>query len=468
MGREEIRLRRCGYRKRAGLETVRHILWNSSELDLFNVVAYDASMVGEPPADTPDCPPEVLELIERFQRHHETYKQVSYNETQVRREFIDPFFAALGWDIDNSAGLAEAYKDVIHEDAIKIGGTTKAPDYCFRIGQTRKFFVEAKKPSVGIVSDPDAAYQLRRYGWTAKLSLSILTDFEEFAVYDCRIGPKKGDKASAARVFFCTFDQYADKWPEIAGIFAKDSILKGSFDKYVESNKLKRGTAQIDEDFLKEIESWRESLAKNIALRNEDLSVRELNYAVSKIVDRLIFLRMCEDRGIEPFAQLQTLLNGDKVYRRLLEIFYRADERYNSGLFQFEKEKGRPQAPDELTPSLDIDDKVLKDIIKRIYYPCPYEFSVMPAEILGQVYEQFLGKVIRLTKGHRAKIEDKPEVRKAGGVYYTPTYIVDYIVKHTVGKLLEDAKTPKRRWGLCASSIRPAAVDRSCWVRINT
>src|SRR6185312_841940 len=58
-------------------------------------------------------------------------------------------------------------------------------------------------------------------------------------------------------------------------------------------------------------------------------------------------------------------------------------------------------------------------------------------------YEQFLGKVIRLTENHQAKVEDKPEVKKAGGVYYTPTYIVDYIVQNTVGKLLE-GKTLKQ------------------------
>ncbi len=137
------------------------------------------------------------------------------------------------------------------------------------------------------------------------------------------------------------------------------------------------------------------------------------------------------------------LLNGERVYKRLCEIFHRADERYNSGIFHFQKEKDRREEPDELTLGLQIDDKPLKEIIRNLYYPdSPYEFSVLPADILGQVYEQFLGKVIRLASGHRAVVEDKPEVKKAGGVYYTPTYIVDYIVKNTVGKLLE-GKTPK-------------------------
>jgi len=178
------------------------------------------------------------------------------------------------------------------------------------------------------------------------------------------------------------------------------------------------------------------------------LSQRELNYAVQVTIDRIIFLRICEDRGIELYGRLRSLVNGKNIYARLLEMYVEADARYNSGLFHFVDEKGRAGYADRLTPGLTIDDKALKDILKRLYYPeSPYEFSVLPADILGQVYEQFLGKVIRLTAGHRAVVEDKPEVKKAGGVYYTPTYIVDYIVKHTVGRLLE-GKTPKQAAGL--------------------
>jgi len=384
-------------------------------------------------------PKKVRELVELFERNREAYRSGRYNETQLRVEFIDPFFESLGWDVHNKEGYAEAYKDVIHEDAIKVGGATKAPDYCFRIGGTRKFFLEAKKPSIDIKRDVHPAYQLRRYAWSAKLPLSILTDFEEFAAYDCRIKPGRTDKASTARVFYLTYTDYIQRWDEIASIFSRDAVLKGSFDKYVESTKRKRGTAEVDAAFLKEIESWRESLARNIALRNPDLTRRELNFAVQRTIDRLIFLRICEDRGVEHYGQLMALQNGTEVYARLCKLFYRADERYNSGLFYFRAEKGRADTPDELTPRLTIDDKPLKEIVKRLYYPeSPYEFSVLPADILGQVYEQFLGKVIRLTPAHRAVIEDKPEVKKAGGVYYTPSYIVDYIVKNTVGKLLGD------------------------------
>ncbi|MBI2472794.1 MAG: Eco57I restriction-modification methylase domain-containing protein [Planctomycetes bacterium] len=384
------------------------------------------------------APQEILKLIERFDNNRESYRSGTYNETQLRREIVDPFFEILGWDVNNEKGYAEAYKDVIHEDSIKIGGVTKAPDYCFRIGGTRKFFVETKKPSINLKDDISPAFQLRRYAWSAKLPLSILTDFEEFAVYDCRVKPDKSDKSSTARILYLTCAEYAQRWDEIVEIFSRDAVLKGSFDRYAETTKVKKGTASVDDAFLKEIESWRDTLARTLALRNPGLNQHDLNFTVQRTIDRIVFLRICEDRGMEPYGRLMALQNGDRVYARLCEMFHRADERYNSGLFHFQKDKDRAESPDTLTLSLAIDDSILKNIIKNLYYPdSPYEFSVISADILGQVYEQFLGKVIRLTAGHRAVVEEKPEVRKAGGVYYTPTYIVDYIVKNTVGRILD-------------------------------
>ncbi|MFY9508733.1 MAG: TaqI-like C-terminal specificity domain-containing protein, partial [Candidatus Methanoculleus thermohydrogenotrophicum] len=389
------------------------------------------------------CPDAIRSLVERFAYHRPAYLRGQYNETQLRREFIDPFFRALGWDVDNRKGLSEAYKEVAHEDPIKIRGQTNFLDYSFRIGGIRKFIVEAKKPSVAIKDDTESALQLRRYAWNAGLKLSILTNFEEFAVYDCTKPIRKGDTAGTARVRYITYQEYPEQWGWIAKIFSLECILKGAFDRFADSETDKKGTMGVDEAFLADIEDWRLILARNIALRNPAVTRDELNLAVQRTIDRIIFLRICEDRGIEPYGTLQELLLGDQVYQRLCDLFRHADDRYNSGLFHFEEEPGRNEPPDTLTLSLVIDDDVLKTIIRRLYYPeSPYEFSAIPAEILGQIYEQFLGKVIRLTEGHRAKVEEKPEVRKAGGVFYTPTYIVDYIVRQTVGEVVQ-GKTPK-------------------------
>ena len=389
-------------------------------------------------------PASILERIETFGRNLDSYLDPDYKETELRREFLDPFFTALGWDVDNKAGHAEAYKDVVHEETLKISGVAAtAPDYSFRIGGTRKFFVEAKKPSVRIKDDPAPAAQLRRYSFSAQLPLGIVTDFHEFAIYETRQRPRETDKASAGRIFYCTFEQFAEKWDEIAGIFSKESVLRGSFDKFVAATKGKRGTSDFDDEFLADMERWRDLLARNLALRNT-LTQRELNFAVQRILDRIIFLRIAEDRGIEPYGQLQALTAGPNIYPRLGQIFEWADNRYNSGLFHFANEKGRDESPDKLTLALELDDAVLKEIIGALYWPkSPYAFAVIPADILGHVYEQFLGKVIHLTSDHKARVEEKPEVRKAGGVYYTPTYIVRYIVEQTVGPLVA-GKSPKQ------------------------
>jgi predicted type IV restriction endonuclease len=169
-----------------------------------------------------NAPKEIIRLVERFDHNRDQYLSGKYNEAQLRQEFVNPFFAAFGWDIENRLGCAEPYKEVIHEDAIKMGSATKAPDYAFRIGGTRKFFVEAKNPSANLKEDATPAYQLRRYAWSAKLPLSILTDFEEFVIYDCRTKPLNSDKASTARVQYLTYKDYAQQWESIASILSKD------------------------------------------------------------------------------------------------------------------------------------------------------------------------------------------------------------------------------------------------------
>jgi predicted type IV restriction endonuclease len=203
-------------------------------------------------------PPTLNDLVTRFEDNEQTYMSSRYNEAQVRREFIDPMFRLLGWDIDNTKGYAEAYKDVVHEDSLKIGETTKAPDYGFRIGGARNFFLEAKKPSVNISDDSDASYQLRRYAWSAKLPILLLTNFRAFAVYDCRVRPERIDKAGTARIALINYQEYLEKWNDISSTFSREAILKGAFDKYAADANRKRGTLEVDDAFLEDIQAWRE------------------------------------------------------------------------------------------------------------------------------------------------------------------------------------------------------------------
>jgi hypothetical protein len=405
---------------------------------------------------------EVAKLCRYFANNRQSFHAQGVKEAHIRQSLIDPFFEALGWDMRNAAMVAPQYREVITEDSLDIEGQQKAPDYTFRVGTLAKFYVEAKKCGVNINIDMGPAYQLRRYGFSARLALSILTDFEELGVYDCASRPRPNDKASHGRIQYYGFAEYPDRWREIWDVFSREAVWSGTFDQYAAS-KRKRGTSEVDSEFLKDIEGWRDVLARNLAIRISDLSADDLNAAVQKIIDRIIFLRMAEDRGLESYGQLHKLCEQPDIYNRFMSgLCQKADQKYNSGLFHFEKEPGVSEAPDSLTPDLTVDDNVLKPILQSLYFEhgCPYHFGVLPVEILGTVYERFLGKVIRLTAGHQAKVEEKPEVRKAGGVYYTPAYIVNYIVLNTVGKQVE-GKSPA---DLSGSKTKPPfrVLDMAC------
>ena len=390
----------------------------------------------------------IKNLVSRFKQNEKSYTSANYDESNTRTDFIDKFFEALNWDVRNDNGFAERFREVVREDKVVINGQTKAPDYSFRLGGQKIFFVEAKKPSINIKDDIAPAYQLRRYAYTAKLPLSILTDFEEFAVFDTKIKPNPNDKASAARIQYMRYDQYEENFEYLWNTFSKEAVQTGSFDQYCESGKNKRGTSEIDSELLSTIEKWRLDLAKNIALRNPELSLRNLNIAVQKIIDRIIFLRIAEDKDMEDLETLKNACNSSDAYKELKKVFEDANAKYNSGLF----------ASENWINDIIIDNKVLKDIANELYYPsCPYAWVALPVEVLGNIYEKFLGSEINfknIKNGHTVTVEEKPEIKKAGGVFYTPTYIVKYIVEQTIGKKLADC-TPEN-----ASSI--TICDPAC------
>lgn len=231
----------------------------------------------------------ISDLVTRFDEQYLSYKKSEYNETLTRRDFIDPFFKSLGWDIDNEQGYAEAYREVIHEDRVKVSGATKAPDYSFRLpGGKRLFFVEAKKPSVQVKDEIHPSYQVRRYGWSAKLPVSIITDFEEFSVYDCTKRPNPTDRASVARINYLVYKDYARDFDFIWDTFSKEHVLKGSFDKFVQGEKNKKGTTTVDKEFLQSLDSWRTQLAIAISKSNRNLDEDELNFVVQNTIDRIM------------------------------------------------------------------------------------------------------------------------------------------------------------------------------------
>ena len=373
-------------------------------------------------------------LVAKFEADKAYYVSKEYSEAQARIDLITPLFKALGWDVENEAGLPHHDREVIVEK----GETEGRPDYNFRLAGQTKFFVEAKAPSEPL----DTArhiLQAKGYAWnTRTVFFVILTDFEEFRFYDASVKPdeRKPDEGLLLKLKYADYPRNLEKLWE----FSRERVAAGSLEAMLpRDRRTQRLRIPVDSAFLDEMTGWREDLARDVYKNNPGLTARQLNEVVQRLLDRIVFIRIAEDRHIIEKDQLRAAVEewearGDKVhiYEWLNDLFHRINEDFNGEIFK-----------PHLSETIRIDSEVLARIIERLYPPkSPYRFDVIGVELLGSIYERYLGKTIRVTP-KRVFVEEKPEVRKAGGVYYTPKYIVDYIVKNTVGKIIE-GKTPRQ------------------------
>jgi len=377
------------------------------------------------------APDRIKKLVDGFENYTATCFPPDFDEASLRMSFIDPFWEELGWNVRDP-------REVVVEKRVAMRATTKFADYCLLVADKPKLIIESKDPRRK-VDDPDSIFQVKRYGYNLPVDFAVLTNFGEFRLYDTGLEPIYENSARGLiPQFSLSFHDYIEQWEKLYGAFSHQAVVEGKLAELLPRERRARNKETLDRKFFEHLSEWRTELAGNIALRNKDLKVHEINEAVQRILDRIIFIRVIEDRGIEPTELLQNALDKWKrekekpLYRYFADIFRKLKPQYNGQLFN-------PHFSEDLF----IDDVLLKHITDQLYYPnCPYQFNVVGVEMLGTIYERFLGSTIRLTPAHRAVVEEKPEVRKAGGVYYTPKYIVDYIVENTVGKLLADCKTP--------------------------
>jgi type I restriction-modification system DNA methylase subunit len=374
-------------------------------------------------------------LISKFEKDRHHYLSKGYPEAQVRLDFLNPIFKALGWDIENKAHKPPHERDVIVELSPE---TTGRPDYNFRINGATKFFVEAKAPSVAL-DNVDHILQAKSYAWSTKeVYFVILTDFEEFRLYDASLkpNPKFPDEGL---IFDFKYTEYLDQFEKLWEL-SKERVEKGSLEALLpRDTKSKRLRIPPDKSFLEDLTNWRTDLAKDIHKRNPDLDVKLLNDVVQRLLDRIVFIRIAEDRRIRPDRELWEIVAQWKeegrrksIMTHLKDLFHEINDDLNGDIF-------KPHACE----TADVDSGILAEIIESLYFPkSRYRFDAIGVELLGSIYERYLGSTIRVTP-QRVKVDEKPEVRKAGGVYYTPKYIVDYIVKNTVGKVIE-GKTPRQ------------------------
>jgi succinate dehydrogenase flavin-adding protein (antitoxin of CptAB toxin-antitoxin module) len=364
----------------------------------------------------------VKELIEKYSADRNYYLTNKYNETMLRSDFLDPFFELLGWDIKNNAGKPTNEREVILEEALKENASehSKKPDYTFRLFSEREFFLEAKKPCVSIESNNDTAKQVRRYGFTAKLKISILSNFEYLIIYDTSVKVEKEDTFQKALVKKYHYTEYENKFDEIKELIGKESVYSGAFEIEWKNIEAKINQYSIDDLFLHQINEWRTLLGSEIYKHDPKIGEQHLNDIVQSYLNRILFLRVCEDRNLEEYQTLLKFADAND-FNALIKKFKQADKKYNSGLFE------------QLLKDQIIEDvsSVFWTIIKQLYYPeSPYSFSVFASDVLGSIYEIFLSEKLSIQNGTIALVKKPENVDK--DIITTPTFIINDILRNTV------------------------------------
>lgn len=374
---------------------------------------------------------QLAELVQSYQHNFTQFQRATYNETQVRVDFVNRMFKILGWDIDNENGLPQHLREVTHEATVTVEEDghrrSKKPDYSFRVGTETLFFLETKKPAVNITVDPAPAFQLRRYGWSGNLKISVLTNFTDLYIYDCSIRPVEGDGIGVAMVAHYHFSEYVDRFEDIYGMLSKEAVLDGRFAATFSELGGALRREPFDKYFLEQIRNWRNKLGEDILECNPYVDEATLNIFVQRILNRTIFLRICEDRSFEAYESLKAI----STYQELKRLFIAADQKYDSGLFELLEED-----------SLVVSDSIIIEIFQSLYYPNnSYEFSVVDPYIIGQIYELFLDESLIIEDNSRISTVKKPEAIDSQGTVNTPKNITDIIVEETLQQLYV-GKTP--------------------------
>ena len=402
----------------------------------------------------------IKRLVDQFDADFGDNKNPNMKEAQLEDKYIKPLFSFLNWNIHNE-GIDKGREEFRVQTSHKINEITKEPDYELwlpdknGLRMKRILFMEAKDPRYDLSKEIKCIRQAYQYAHSSlslsdhssnRTNLAILTDFEEFRLFDCS-NPYPLTKNEAAlfnkqivRNFDLYYSDYVTEFNIIWDIFERNNVYHGSLEEFrIKDEDLRKNRKAPDLHFLDDLKKWRLQFAGSMLKTNNDVSTDFLTSASQLLLNRIIFLKMLSDREIEKdylSRILDKLSEGSanvSIYDSCRDIFNNLEKKYNGEIFKRRKEFDHVK----------IENKVIEQVIKSLRpEKSVYTFSAMPVEIIGRAYEQFLGEVI-VRKKHGLASEQKPDVQKAGGVYYTPRYIVDYIVENTVDEKLKDCQSPE-------------------------
>lgn len=362
----------------------------------------------------------MAQLVDRYAELHDTVSLAAspYAETEVRMQFIDPMLELLGWDVRNAAGKSPSLSDVVAERTHGAATDTWGrPDYKLRLEGADVIPVEAKRPKVQIDGNNEAANQARSYGWTLSLPMSVLTNFAEtiiFSTVDVPDHELTADFGIMPNAHW-TYDMYVDHFDEIWDHLSYETANSKRFEELYGKTRDKRGTSQFDLTFLRVFRKWRKALAEGIFATNPKLPARELASRTQKVLNSLLFMRVCEDRNILTYRALLASADTNKI----LSTFRDKDRIFNAGIFR---------ALDGITEPT----QTLSDVIHEMYWPSSkFAFGVMSPEILAYIYEQYLSEQVVIDDGV-IDLRERPETIHAGGIARTPNPIVRKLVRTSI------------------------------------
>jgi type I restriction-modification system DNA methylase subunit len=353
----------------------------------------------------------IKNLVEKYREIESTGKLSAYNEAQTRNEFIEPMFEYLGWDMRNLRNKRE----VITEESVSSGRV----DLSFQLQGMPVFFLEAKAIRINL-DEWKWAEQAINYSWNKSVSWAVLSDFEGVKIFNADLPPKN----LASNLFLeLKFDEFEDRFDDL-WLLSKESFQAQELNLRAEKWRKSDKRTQVGQKLFEDLMSWRNLLTKQISKQNAVI-LEDLNEGVQTILDRLIFIRTAEDRKIVS-PSLEPLLKAKSanLYNDLKKLFVDFDKAFNSKLFSQHN-----------CDKWEIESKTLSKIVSGLYLEengYKYDFSVITADVLGGMYEQYLSFVQneKTDSNHKSK-------RKAQGIYYTPKFIVDFLLDESLEKLIQ-------------------------------
>ncbi|MFB8279776.1 Eco57I restriction-modification methylase domain-containing protein [Nocardia colli] len=376
----------------------------------------------------------VKRLVETFAASEAYYTDPVYKESDTRSEFIDPLLHALGWDVSNAAGVAPHLKDVMREESQQQeDAAVKFPDYTLRIAGRRRMFLEAKKPSVDITSHMESIRQVRRYGYTGADPIAVLTNFRDLTIYDTSFAITTGDQPATGRIYRWHYTEFESKFEDIRKVIGQPEAAAPSWPELFMS-KSPRQPVPADREFVNQFNEWRLLLGRDLYEQDNRITEEDLNDAVQRVLNRLIFVRMCEDRGIEGERTLRDAIRGGTT--TIAALLNRLHRRYNTGLFD---STAAPLATK-------VRGQVLNSIVTHLYAPqSPFSFAVLNAAFLGLVYEASLAEhlIYTTSSGHTEVLLKKKREYEHREVVTTPQLLVDSTVRAALDALHPSVVEPK-------------------------